>query len=66
MDKAFKRYVSRSSWPIARAIEHRNLYYYFIAIFVTVWVILFPKSRLPWKAFPGLPTPPAALEAYFS
>lgn len=47
-------------------VEHRNLYFYFVAIFVTVWVVLFPKSRLPWTAFPDLPSPPAALERYFS
>lgn len=47
-------------------VRHRNLYYYFLAIFVTAWVVLFPKSRLPWAAFPDLPTPPSALEPYFA
>jgi lipopolysaccharide/colanic/teichoic acid biosynthesis glycosyltransferase len=31
---------------------------YFFCIWVTVWIVLFPKSRLVWKIFKGLPDPP--------
>lgn len=31
---------------------------YFFCIWVTVWIVLFPKSRLVWKIFKGLPEPP--------
>ena len=33
----------------------------FGAIVTTAWVVLFPKSRLVWSLFPGLPEPPQAL-----
>lgn len=47
-------------------VRNRNLYYYFAAIIVTVWIVLFPRSRVAWKAFPGLPAPPSALEPHFN
>ena len=39
-----------------------SLYTYFIAIFVTVWVVLFPKSTIAWKVFKGLPEPSEELK----
>lgn len=47
-------------------VRNRNLYYYFIAIFVTVWVVLNSKSQAAWKAFPDLPEPPPQLQPYFN
>lgn len=47
-------------------VRNRNIYYYFLAIFVTVWVVIFPQSRLAWTAFPDLPAPPPELARYFS
>ena len=35
---------------------------YFMLLFVTAWVVLFPKSRIAWKAFRDLPRPPAELK----
>jgi len=35
---------------------------YFVLIFLTGWVVLFSKSRLPWKLLPDLPPPPQELE----
>lgn len=35
--------------------KHRSLYVDFMIIFLTVWVILFPKSELVYKVFPSLP-----------
>ena len=46
-------------------VTHRNLATYVISIFVTGWVVIFPKSRLAWRAFPNLPEPPEELISYF-
>lgn len=42
-------------------IHNRGLRNYFLLIFTTAWVVLFPRSRIAWKAFAGLPQPPAEL-----
>lgn len=42
-------------------INNQNIKNYFLIIFATVWVVLFSDSKLVWKLFPGLPTPPAEL-----
>jgi lipopolysaccharide/colanic/teichoic acid biosynthesis glycosyltransferase len=34
---------------------------YFKIIFITIWVVLVPHSRIVWKVFPNLPTPPELL-----
>ncbi len=46
-------------------IRQPSLSYYFLAIAMTVWVILRPGSRAVLKAFPKVPPPPAELAAYF-
>lgn len=35
--------------------NHRSLWVDFLLIFLTVWVVLFPKSELMYKVFPDLP-----------
>ena len=35
---------------------------YFKIIFLTIWVVLFPKSSLVWKVFPNIPSPPDSLK----
>lgn len=42
-------------------VHNRGLGTYFTAICVTVWVVLFPRSTLAWRAFKGLPLPPEGL-----
>ena len=44
-------------------VNNQSLKTYFIAIFATVWVVIFPQSSLVWYVFRGLPTPPANLMA---
>ncbi len=39
-----------------------GIFSYFKIIFLTLWVVLFPKSSLVWKVFPSLPSPPAELK----
>ena len=46
-------------------VQNKSLLTYFILIFLTVWVVIFSKSKTVWKVFPSLPKPPLALEKYF-
>jgi lipopolysaccharide/colanic/teichoic acid biosynthesis glycosyltransferase len=43
-------------------VQHQGLGTYFLAISLTVWVVLFPKSTLPWLVFRWLPEPPDDLK----
>ena len=45
--------------------EKRSIYYYFILIFSTLWVVIFPKSSIIWKIFDDLPVPPDPLKKFF-
>lgn len=40
----------------------KSLYVYFILIFITIWVVIFPGSRIVWKVFKDLPIPPDELK----
>lgn len=42
-------------------VNRKNLVIYFSLIFLTIWVVLFPKSDLVWKLFKDLPVPPVDL-----
>ena len=42
-------------------ISKQNILYYFHFIFLTAWVVLFPKSLVVWRVFPDLPAPPESL-----
>jgi len=43
-------------------VSNKSLYIYFIAIFITVWAVLFPKTKVAWTVFKGLPEPPEELK----
>ena len=43
-------------------LKHKNLWVDFKIIFLTAWVILFPKSQLPFKWFKNLPPRPKWME----
>jgi len=45
-------------------VQNKSLLTYFILIFLTVWVVIFSKSKTIWKIFPSLPKPPEELEKY--
>lgn len=34
-------------------IEHRCVKNYFLVIIATIWIILFPKSKIAWRWFEG-------------
>ena len=43
-------------------VSNKNLYIYFVSIFVTVWVVLFPNTKIAWIVFKDLPEPPVELK----
>lgn len=45
-------------------VENSSLYLYAKIIFVTAWVVLFPKSNIAENAFEGLPNLPKGLQKY--
>lgn len=44
-------------------VANQGLRTYVWVIFLTVWVVFFPKSQLVYRAFKGLPAPPPELAA---
>ena len=44
-------------------VANKNLYLYFMCIFITIWTVLFPKTGIAWKVFGGIPTPPEELQS---
>jgi len=42
-------------------IAHQGVRTYFLLVFATAWVVLFPMSRIVWRLFPDLPQPPPEL-----
>tara|TARA_B100001175_G_C19425330_1_gene598302 strand:- start:322 stop:999 length:678 start_codon:yes stop_codon:yes gene_type:complete len=42
-------------------VSNRSLSIYFLTIFMTVWIILVPKSSAVWSVFKDLPVPPSEL-----
>ena len=43
-------------------VANKSLYIYFMAIFTTIWAIVFSKTKVPWVVFKGLPVPPEELK----
>lgn len=43
-------------------VANKSLYVYFMTIFITVWAVLFPKTKVAWIAFKELPEPPEELK----
>ena len=43
-------------------VLHKSVHIYFVAIFVTVWSLLFPTSTIVWRVFKNLPEPPTELK----
>lgn len=38
-------------------VLNKSLYIYFVAIFITVWAVFIPSTKVAWKVFKGLPEP---------
>jgi len=43
-----------------------GIFSYFKIIFLTLWVVLFPKSGAVWKVFPDIPAPPDSLKEFLN
>ena len=43
-------------------VSNKSLYIYFLAIFITVCVVLFPNTKIAWSVFKDLPEPPVELK----
>lgn len=46
-------------------VANRSIWNYFLLIFVTAWVVVFPSGRLFWRVFPELPRPTEQLKEFF-
>ena len=46
-------------------VANQGLWLYIMLIGLTAWVVIFPKSKAVWKAFPTLPKSPVVLAQYF-
>ena len=43
--------------------QNQSLFLYFSLIFLTAWIVFFPKSGIVWKVFPKIPKPPEELKS---
>lgn len=43
-------------------VSNKGIYIYFLAIFITMWVVAFPSSKIIWRVFKDLPEPPEELK----
>ena len=39
-------------------VSNKGIYIYFLAIFLTIWIVIFPRSYIAWKVLKNLPTHP--------
>ncbi len=65
-----KRFYKENILPYKGSLEvwyikNNGLLMYFILILLTVWVIVFSKSKAIWRIFPSLPKLPSVLERDF-
>lgn len=43
-------------------VSNKCLRIYFLAIFITLWAVIFPSTKIAWKVFRNLPKPPEKLK----
>ena len=43
-------------------VSNKGLNIYFLAIFITVWTVFIPTTKIAWKIFKDLPEPPTVLK----
>lgn len=43
-------------------VSNKCLRIYFLAIFITIWAVIFPSTKIAWKVFRNLPKPPEELK----
>jgi len=47
-------------------VANKGIYIYFLGIFITIWAVIFPKTKIAWKVFKNLPKPPENLKQYLN
>ena len=47
-------------------VSNKSIGVYFLAIFATIWVILFSEKKIAWSVFSDLPEPPDELKHRFT
>tara|TARA_B100000900_G_C20544932_1_gene702102 strand:+ start:56 stop:733 length:678 start_codon:yes stop_codon:yes gene_type:complete len=47
-------------------VSNKSIYIYFMAIFITIWAVLFPNTKVAWQIFKKLPVPPDELKLALS
>lgn len=47
-------------------VANKGILIYFLAIFITVWAVFIPKTRIAWIIFKTLPEPPCELKPLFN
>ena len=43
-------------------VLNKGIYIYFLSIFITVWAVVFPSTKIAWRVFKDLPEPPVELK----
>lgn len=43
-------------------VSNKGIYVYFLAIFITIWAVIFPRTKIAWRVFKNLPEPPVELK----
>ena len=43
-------------------VNNKGIYIYFLAIFITIWAVISPRTKIAWRVFKNLPEPPVELK----
>lgn len=43
-------------------VNNKGIYIYFLAIFITMWAVISPRTKIAWRVFKNLPEPPVELK----
>lgn len=67
-ENASIQFYSEVIAPYKGAVEewfvgNKSQYFYFLIMFITIWVLLFPDSKIVWRSFKKIPTPPDKLKS---
>ena len=44
-------------------VDNKSQYFYFLIMFITIWVVLFPDSKIVWRSFKKIPDQPDKLKS---
>jgi len=62
--KFYAKYIAPYKGKLEKwYVQHQNLYTYFILIFLTVWAVIKPDTKLHFRVFKDLPRPPKELDS---